>query len=155
MRTLETDDVVISIRQVFLDLLFEGQKCVELRRRPPSIHHGARIWLYSKLPIGKLVGVAILDEIVTMHPRDLWLAYSSCAGISEEEFFRYFAGVNRGAAISFKTVSRLKRPIPLSELRTLEPGFQPPQFFQRVYSSHLLAAFELAEVERPLPLCDH
>ena len=90
MRPLSPDDVIFSLQRVYVEGLLSGNKCVELRRRVPSLESGTRVWLYSKVPDGELVGVGILEEVKTGNPVDLWRKYSRCAGLTKQEFFSYF-----------------------------------------------------------------
>lgn len=155
MRALIPDDVIFSLQRVYVDRLLSGNKCVELRRRAPSLDSGTRVWLYSKVPHGEVVGVGVLEEVETDNPVNLWKKYSQCAGLTQEEFFSYFAGVELGAALIFYSVARLRRPIPLSQLKKLEANFHPPQFFRRVKSTALRNELDTAETEPPRDPCDH
>jgi predicted transcriptional regulator len=149
------EDVIFSLQRVYVDGLISGHKCVELRRRVPALVRGTRIWLYSKIPDGEVLGVGILGEIETDHPANLWEKYSQCSGLTRGEFFSYFAGIERGAALTFDTVAKLKQPISLSELRELEPNFHPPQFFRRVRSGALRDQLKAATMESPSARCSH
>ena len=155
MRSLIPADVIFSIRRIYVDGLLSGKKCVELRRRVPMLDVGTRVWFYSKIPDGELRAVGVLEGIKTGAPSELWERYSRCSGLTKDEFFLYFAGVDQGAALVFDTVARLKRPIPLAELRELEPNFQPPQFFRHIRSSALRDELTTAAVEPPSPHCNH
>lgn len=155
MRALIPDDVIFSLQRVFVDGLLSGKKCVELRRRVPSLDSGTRVWLYSKVPDGELLGVGVLCEVDAGNPAYLWKKYSQCSGLTEAQFFSYFEGVKKGAALTFNSVARLRRPITLSKLKELEPNFHPPQFFRRVRSSSLRRELGEAETDFPCDPCDH
>lgn len=155
MRALIPDDVIFSLQRVYVDGLLSGSKCVEFRRRVPSLDSGTRVWLYSKVPDGEVLGVGVLEEVETGNPADLWKKYSQCSGLTRNEFFSYFSGVERGAALIFDTVARLRHPIPLSRLRELEPNFHPPQFFRHVKSEALRNRLTSAETEEPTSPCEH
>lgn len=155
MRALIPDDVIFSLQRVYVDGLLSGDKCVELRRRAPSLDGGTRIWLYSKIPDGRIMAVGVLQKIETGKPEALWEKYSQCSGLTEREFFTYFSGIENGAALIFDTVAKLHNPIPLSELKELEASFHPPQFFRRVKSDALKKRLALAETGTPKAPCDH
>lgn len=155
MRALGATDVIFSLRRLYIEGLLSGSKCVELRRRAPILDPGTRVWLYSKIPDGEIIGVAVLDGVEVASPADLWGKYSACAGLGEVDFFGYFSGVDVGAALKFKSVAKLFRPISLQRLKELEPNFHPPQFFRRVVSPALqqeLATSQTAVHRQP---CDH
>jgi predicted transcriptional regulator len=155
MRALIPHDVIFSLQNAYAEGLISGTKCVELRRRVPALDSGTRVWLYSKVPTGGVVGVGILSEVETGSPTELWKQYSQCSGLSENDFFTYFAGVDKGAAMRFVTVARLVNPITLDALKSLEPNFHPPQFFRRVRSQALRQELVNSETSLPHDPCDH
>jgi predicted transcriptional regulator len=155
MRSLIPEDVIFSLQNAYAEGLLSGTKCVELRRRVPSLDCGTRVWMYSKIPTGEVVGIGLLSEVAIGRPDELWSEYSQCSGLAESEFFRYFDGVERGAALVFSSVARLINPISLSTLKTLVPGFQPPQFFSRVKSATLRRTLRAAETTAPHDPCGH
>lgn len=155
MYSLIPDDVIFSLRNAYAEGLLSGTKCVELRRRVPALDSGTRVWLYAKVPTGEVIGVGILSEVETGSPTELWKQYSQCSGLSEEDFFAYFAGVDKGAALRFDSVARLVSPIALDALKSLEPNFHPPQFFRRVRSQALRQELENSETSVPHDPCDH
>jgi predicted transcriptional regulator len=155
MRALSSEDIIISLEKVYADALLSGSKCVELRRRVPYLKTGVRVWFYSKIPVGCLVGVGILDDVAIAAPKVLWDAYSHCSGIGEDDFFEYFSGVSEGAALLFSSVSSLQEPIRLDVLKSLEDNFHPPQFFRRVKSKALLERLQCAALEAWVSPCDH
>jgi predicted transcriptional regulator len=155
MRALIPDDVIFSLQHTYAEGLLSGSKCVELRRRVPTLDSGTRVWLYSKVPAGEVIGIGVLSEVATGRPDELWREYSQCSGLTEDEFFAYFSGVQRGAALIFDSVARLLNPISLNALRALEPSFHPPQFFRRVKSDALRNALDRSETSVPQDPCDH
>ena len=49
-------DVLMSIRPIYAEAIFDGIKTVELRRRRPSFVDGTRVLVYSSSPHQKLLG---------------------------------------------------------------------------------------------------
>jgi predicted transcriptional regulator len=128
----EAAHALISLEERFAEDILNGIKLVELRRRPMHLSLGTTIWLYVKVPVGKVVGSARVRSLHALAPETLWRKYGDVSGLSKAEFFGYFAGVERGFGVILSNPTRLPSPFPLDELRSLNDGFQPPQFFQRL-----------------------
>lgn len=109
--------------------ILAGKKHVELRRRAMKVPPGATMWIYAKLPIGSIIGGAVVGGTETASPNVLWRRYGTVSGLTKLEFFDYFKGMDRGTALILGARFPLKETLPLNELRELVGGFQPPQFF--------------------------
>jgi len=155
MLELEPLHVIISLRLPYALGLLSGEKCVELRRRPPAIEPGTQVWLYSKAPAARVIGVGVLKKVVIAEPLQLWQRFSTCAGLAEPDFYEYFCGVQRGAALMFASISSLEEPLSLHDPRKIDPGFHPPQFFQRLRSPALISALRSSRTRVEQVGCDH
>lgn len=128
---LDDDAIMLSVSPGYVRSILAGTKGVELRRRAPRIAPGTRAWLYSTLPVGQVVAILTIDEVVEAPLADLWRRFGSRAAITPDDFDAYFAGLSHGAALIIRDVQALKNPVSLSEMR--EGGaFQPPQFYRRM-----------------------
>jgi predicted transcriptional regulator len=133
---------LISLEERFAESILNGVKLVELRRRPMRLNVGTTIWMYVKVPIGKVVGSAEVRHMHSLAPVTLWRRYGDVSGLSRTEFFEYFEGITRGFVLVLDKPKRLPRPVSLERLRTLNGAFQPPQFFQHLDSQGpLVSAF--------------
>ena len=132
------EHILISLEARHAENIFAGKKRVELRRRSMNVSPGARLWIYVKLPVGSIVGHAIVGEVYLSSPEALWRKYGSVSGLTKHEFFNYFGGVDQGVALVLEKTTRLRSSLPLQSLRKLAEGFQPPQFFARLTSKHPL-----------------
>jgi len=153
---------LISLEPRFAEGILNGTKHVELRRRPMRLDVGTTIWMYAKVPVGKVVGCAQVRSMYSLAPTTIWRRYGAVSGLNRSEFFGYFTGVERAFALELEQPVRLDHPVSLVTLRALKTVFQPPQFFQRLASdSALVSAFihevtpaptsALIEVRRPQP----
>lgn len=122
-------EILISLKPKHVESILGGRKTIELRTRRPSIEVGARIWIYAKVPVGAVVGYAIVAKIVTGTPLSIWRRFGSKAGITKSEFLVYFADRSKAHAIALKGAARLDLPVTLKALRRHVRGFHPPQFF--------------------------
>ncbi|WP_086382507.1 transcriptional regulator [Caballeronia sordidicola] len=127
-----TEHVLISLEKRHADNIFAGTKHVELRRRAMNVKAGTIVWIYVKLPIGRVVGCAQVSASHLLAPSTLWRRFADVCGISRREFFDYFGGRSRGFALGLKDPQLLSGALSLAELRAASTGFQPPQFFIRL-----------------------
>lgn len=133
---------LISLEERFAEGILKSTKRVELRRRPMRLEAAATIWLYVKVPVGKVVGSVQVHSLHALAPATLWRRYGDVSGLARNEFFEYFSGVERGFALVLENPVRLPEPVDLERLRTLNGGFQPPQFFQHLaVDGPLVSAF--------------
>lgn len=123
---------LISLEERFAEGILNGEKLVELRRRPMRLNAGTTVWMYVKVPVGVVIGSAQVRSLHTLAPQTLWRKYGDVSGLSRAEFFDYFSGVERGFVLVLDNPVRLNNPVPLEMLRILNDGFQPPQFFQHL-----------------------
>jgi predicted transcriptional regulator len=136
----EAAHALISLEERFAEGILSGDKLVELRRRPMRLAEGTTIWMYVKVPVGKVIGSAQVQALHALAPTTLWKRYGDVSGLSRTEFFDYFSGVARGFVLVLGNPSRLPAPLPLEQLRSLNDGFQPPQFFARLASNGALVS---------------
>ena len=101
------------------------------------------------------MAVAKLRDVTVEATAIIWETYKACMGISKAEFDAYVSDVETAAVLSFDAITPVSRPAHLQELRELEPGFQPPQFFRRMQSSKLLDRLSDGELLASLPHCQH
>nr|WKF59656.1 hypothetical protein HUO10_004167 [Paraburkholderia busanensis] len=137
------EHVLISLEQRHAENILAGTKHVELRRRAMNVKAGTVVWIYVKLPVGKVVGCATVSGAHSLSPTTLWRRFANVCGITRREFFDYFNGISKGFALGLHDPQRLAGAVSLTELRQASAGFQPPQFFSRIApDSPLLRAIE-------------
>lgn len=125
-------DVVISIKPRFADLIFGGQKTVELRKSSARLQPGTRAVIYATSPRRAVVGEAVIGGRHQLPIDRLWERFGPRAAISESEFRDYYGDAAEGVAFDLIEVRRYREPVTLKELRRLGGGFQPPQSYMRV-----------------------
>jgi predicted transcriptional regulator/DNA-binding XRE family transcriptional regulator len=122
-------DVVLSVRPLYSDKIFEGKKTVELRRRfPLSAPRGTVAYIYSTSPTRAMVGSAEIESVNKLPVQEIWEKFEKQAQISGSDFDKYFEGLTDGFAIAIANARAFPRPIELAELRE-RFGFEPPQSF--------------------------
>ena len=126
------DHILISLEPRHAENILEGRKRVELRRRTMNVTIGSTVWMYAKLPVGSIIGRAIVAAIHVLAPATLWQRFGAVSGISRSEFFEYFADRDQGTALELSDCRRLTHAFDLEALRRFHHDFQPPQFFIRL-----------------------
>jgi len=134
----EVNHALISLEERYAEGILQGVKQVELRRRQMRLSVGTTIWMYVKMPVGKVVGSAKVQSLHTLAPRVLWRRFGRVSGLTRAEFFDYFSGVESGFVLVLSNPVRLSNTFPLEALRSLYDRFQPPQFFQHLASDGAL-----------------
>ncbi len=120
-------NVLLSVKPKYVERIAEGEKKLEFRKVIfKNENRPDRIYVYCTSPVKKIVGYFSTGEIFEDDPDELWDRFHDCAGISEEEFFEYFSGKEKGYAIGIEEFSEFDEAIdPHKEI----PGFTPPQSF--------------------------
>jgi len=109
---------------------------------------GTKVWLYSKKPIGAVVGFAEISEMATLSPETIWRKFTLESAISRRAFAVYFADCELVTAIGLTAAVRLRKQIDLTRLKQISLGFHPPQFFARLATQTSVAkAFRQAGLE--------
>lgn len=127
----DENQIMLSVAPRYAKSILAGAKAVELRRRAPRLGQGTRAWLYSTLPVGEVVALLTIDEVVEAPLQEIWEVYGKHAAIDREGFDAYFKGLSHGAALIIRDVQQLKIPVSLKELRE-HGAFHPPQFYKRL-----------------------
>lgn len=123
-----TADVLISVAEPFVAAFRSGAKTAEVRRRRLNVCPHTRIWIYTKLPIGRVELVGRVQEVVAAAPLALWKKHGPRTGLTRKEFFDYVSGCETAYVILISDILKLSTRPTLSELRRSKRGFQPPQF---------------------------
>lgn len=126
----DVKNILISIEQRHVNNLLNGTKTIELRRRKIDIPKGSKVWIYSKVPTGKVCAYGIVDYIYSDTPSNIWKNYGAVSGITKAEFFEYFSDRDLGCAIVFQQVNEIDDALPLNLIRDKLNSFHPPQFFK-------------------------
>lgn len=109
-------NVLISIKPVYLRLILQGKKKVELRKRFPKEVH--RVFLYETAPIKQVRYFFVPTTVEFAAPNTLWPKVRDICGLSHEEYNKYFSSVAIG--IFFDKVKRIK-PVTLDQIPAAVP----------------------------------
>ena len=117
---------VFSIKPKFAEAILSGEKRFEFRRVIFRAADVRVILIYATAPVGMVVGQFEVRSIISDHPKKVWQVTKAHAGITRENFYRYFSGQSVAHAIAVANVRVYRRPLMLCDLR---PGLRAPQSF--------------------------
>ncbi len=117
--------LLLSVKEVYAEKIFEGSKTVELRRRQPHVTAGDYLIVYVPAPQKCVAGVVTVERVLAGRLKTLWRKVRAGCGLSRAEYQAYFAGAQTGYAILVGRPARLAAPVPLSLVRRIDPGFTP------------------------------
>lgn len=121
--------VLLSIKPVFAEKIFDGDKLYEFRRVLFKRDDITKVVVYASAPVQKVIGEFEIDELLSLSKSALWDIAAAHAGIEKSYFDTYFRDKTKAHAIKIKNPKRYKKP------RDLESEFNlksPPQSFAYV-----------------------
>lgn len=119
--------ILLSIKQVYCDLILNGTKRFEFRKKLPNgLQKGDEVAIYCTRPISRVVAYFTIADVIRSTRQTLWRKSRFEAGIDYKTFSRYFSCVQQANAIKIGKLCILKRPLSLRRLRGSET---PPQSF--------------------------
>lgn len=133
--------VLISVKPQFSQLIANGKKTVELRKKVPANLSGRKVFIYSTSPEAKIIGFFEANAVESLPIADLWERVRASAGIKKKDFFSYYAEKEEGYAIFFHKFIQLDTPVTLEDIRERNPGFVPPQNYHYINPCELLGGF--------------
>jgi len=119
--------LLLSVQPIWADLIVEGRKTIELRRKKPKrIVVGDSVFIYSTSPEKKVIGYAKLKGVI---PVKAYLAgaYSKEACCSDEFIDKYFEGLEWGYGLDLTSPIRFNTPIDIKEY-----GMKPQQSYRYI-----------------------
>ena len=80
--------LLLSLKPHYADLVFRGQKKVELRRRSLKQMQGRDVFVYSTTPVRMLRGGFRIGKVWTGTPEEIWPLVSDSVGVEKPELRR-------------------------------------------------------------------
>jgi len=124
----------ISIKPEFANKIVNKEKTIELRKTKPHVNAGDYVIIYASSPIKAVVGFGIIKRIIESTPKEMWEKYSDMTGIDKVRFDDYYVDKKKAIGIEIESIKSVV-PIHLSQLRTVDANFHPPQIYRYV-SNH-------------------
>lgn len=122
--------LLISLKPGYADLVFQGLKTAELRRRFSEHIVNRVVFIYVSSPIKALRGGFRIGQVWSGSPEQIWSEVSRMAGVSRRDFDDYYSGSKVAFAIQITEVWEYANPRTLEDLRRQFPGFVVPQSYR-------------------------
>lgn len=110
----EYNEILLPIKKIYSDLIFEGSKGFEFRKSAskvvPNIIH-----VYEAEGNKKIVGRLSIEGLIIDEPESVWEWCKDSAGISKEDFFKYFEGCDTAYAYVIEDTYRFAKPRSLED----------------------------------------
>lgn len=125
---MDRKDFLVSIKPCYANLIVEGVKKIELRKKfPVDVKAGTKMVIYSSAPQSMIIGECYIDSVKELSIDELWNESCIEAMISWSDFETYFSGHSKGYAIRLKGHLRYEKPFALSKHDFLPD--RPPQSY--------------------------
>ena len=98
-----------------MENILNGSKKVEYRKVTCRCEVD-KILIYSTSPIMKVVGEAVVLEVIEDLPDKVWRITSQYAGITRNFFDKYYEDKSKAVAFKLGKVTKYKEPLSLSDL---------------------------------------
>ena len=128
----ETTPLLFSLKPHYADLVFEGLKQAELRRRITPFMENRDVYIYVSSPVQRLRGGFRVGHVWRGSPDKIWNEVSDLAKIDKQDFDAYYSGRTIAYALKITDVWEYEYPADLSTLRNRFPQFIVPQSWRYV-----------------------
>ena len=119
--------ILLSIKQVYCDLILNGTKRFEFRKKLPNgLKRGDEVAIYCTRPVSRVLAYFRVSGVIQTSRQSLWRQTRLAAGISHETFMGYFSAKKQASAIRIGKLHVLNTPLSLGRLRR---NATPPQSF--------------------------
>ncbi len=119
--------LMFSIKPKWAQMIAEGTKRYELRRRPPPLQAIGKVALiYATAPQSEVICACRIDGILKEEREGLWQKTRDLSGCTKAEYDEYFSGCEFANAIHLTLLSIPLRRAKREELKR-DYQFHPPQ----------------------------
>ena len=119
--------ILLSIKQVYCDLILNGTKRFEFRKKLPNgLKKGDEVAIYCTRPVSRVIAYFRVSDVIQTTRQSLWRQTRLAAGINYKTFMGYFSAKKQANAIRIGKLHVLNTPLSLGRLRR---NRTPPQSF--------------------------
>ncbi|CAM1665973.1 ASCH domain-containing protein [Streptococcus mitis] len=108
-------EAVISIKPEFVKEIVSGRKRFEYRKSFLK-DIPEKCYIYSTLPVGKIVGFFTIKQVLRDEPEEIWKLTKEKSGVTKDFFDRYYFGRNKAVAIKIESVNIFEKPKDYKEI---------------------------------------
>jgi len=144
--------LLFSLKPRFAELIFAGEKTVELRRRIASTMTGREAFIYVSSPVCMIRGGFRVSRVWSNDPETIWNEVAYSAGVGKAEYDAYYEGCGIAHALGLSEVWAHESPAQIEGVREALPEFRPPQSWRYVREPELewLRLFKLSATIPPV-----
>lgn len=125
--TETTTPLLLSLKPCYADMVFDGLKKAELRRRIASYIEDRDVFVYVSSPRREMRGGFRVGQVWTGAPDYVWQFVANLARVKKREFDSYFSGCEVAFALEITKVWEYEQPVRLEFLRQRLGEFVVPQ----------------------------
>lgn len=107
--------ILMSIKPEFVESILSGEKEYEFRKRVCK-RKVEKIYIYSTVPVQRIVAEADVEAILIETPTRLWEITHREAGIDKVFFDKYFEDREEAVAYKLTNVKKYRKPKMLQDL---------------------------------------
>ena len=126
------EPLLLSLKPRYANLVFDGLKKVELRRRSPKNLKGRDVFVYVTNPDRILRGGFKVGDVWIGTPEEIWEIVSESAGLDKSDFDAYYAGREIAYALEIVDVWEYENAPTLATLKQIWGNFVVPQSWRYV-----------------------
>lgn len=148
--------LLLSLKPVYADLVFQGLKTAELRRRVSSGLQNRDVYVYVSSPVMELRGGFRVGEVWKDSPDNIWDLVSRFAQVDRATFDGYYEGANVAYALEIKEVWEYRKPLGLNDLRQKFKKFVVPQSYRFLNEAELrsIPRLKRRKIRAPSPITE-
>lgn len=124
--------LLLSLKPRFADLVFQGLKTAELRRRIARFAVNRDVFVYVSSPARELRGGFRVEHVWKGSPKSVWEQVSDLAHVEKGDFDAYYGERRIAYALKIADVWLYQTPVSLETLRTELKNFVAPQSWRYV-----------------------
>lgn len=124
--------LLLSLKPHFADLVFQGLKTAELRRRIARCALNRDVFVYVSSPVRELRGGFRVEHVWEGSPESVWEQVSDLAQVEKGDFDAYYGERRVAYALKIADVWLYQTPVSLETLRTKLENFVVPQSWRYV-----------------------
>lgn len=106
--------ILLSINPCHVENILNGTKKYEFRKKACK-RHVDKVFIYSTMPIMKVVGEAEVEDILIDNPEVIWKKTKKKSGIDKAFFDIYYENRDQAVAYKLKNVIKYGTPKDLKE----------------------------------------
>ena len=122
-----TVPLILSLKPEYADLIFNGKKEFEFRKRFPTNNMHYEIFVYVSSPVKQIRGAFRVNRVIKAPPEEIWQTMSEAAGIDKSSFDAYYLNHDVAYALKITNIRKFNSPVNLEFLRRKFDKFVIPQ----------------------------